>query len=562
MTNFYDAFDTTFELIERTIQQESTSGCNVAVLFLTDGVISKGPGAQEVIDLVSSKATEIKSKYDRDLYLFTYSLGLAADTDVPKRIACETGGMWTQVEDAVFGGNIVSAMASYYKLFALGLGEGDNTDFVAMVEPYPDFNTGKMMITVSAPVYDRSVRPPLLLGVVGIDSFVDALEQTLGVDASSTLLLDRFIALSTARCPRRNLTGCELDALRSLGGGDQAICGDCPAVDTGGGDYVGIVPQPCGGGRDLPHNVWANTDHASSSYEEKACCHLGGSAPSEHSIDFHTVEETPAVDVDTQSVNTVDASDTVNTANTVNTSNTVVVILASIVAGFVIVIVLVIICCIILFWRKQDEKKPPTQPQNTGNEGIPNDVLNDILSINTASDPPVQTRFPGAAESMDVTWQQYSSYHSILAHTAEEKGLYPAQKYWKKWNPERKQEGKKLPTQPKNTRKGRIPNHTVSTDSDPPVQPSFPGAAESMDMISKKKKLPTQPQHTRKGGIPHHTISTDADPPVHADPPIQPPFPGSAESLDITWEQYGNYHSVMVHTVGEEDNQGNPQQRR
>ena len=133
------------------------------------------------------------------------------------------------------------------KLFALALGEGDNTDFVAMVEPYPNFNTGKMMITLSTPVYDRSVRPPLL-GVVGIDLFMDALEQTLGVDPSSTLMLNRFLALSTTRCPCLNLTGRELDALRYLGGGDRAICRDCPLVDTGGGNYVGILPQQCRGG--------------------------------------------------------------------------------------------------------------------------------------------------------------------------------------------------------------------------------------------------------------------------------------------------------------------------
>merc|ERR1711957_849050 len=68
----------------------------------------------------------------------------------------------------------------------------------------------------------------------------------------------------------------------------------------------------------------------------KACCNLGGSAPSEHPTDFHIVEETPDVDVETQSVNTVDDSNTVKTSNTVNTSSTAVVILTSIVPGFVI----------------------------------------------------------------------------------------------------------------------------------------------------------------------------------------------------------------------------------
>mmetsp|Transcript_6412 Transcript_6412/g.13432 ORF Transcript_6412/g.13432 Transcript_6412/m.13432 type:complete len:665 (-) Transcript_6412:123-2117(-) len=372
-TNFYDAFDKTFELIERTIQQESTSGCNVAVLFLTDGVISYGPGAEEVINLVSSKATEIKSKYDRDFYLFSYSLGLAADSDVPKRLACETGGIWAQVDDAVYGGDIVSAMAGYYKLFALGLGEGDNADFVSIVEPYPDFSTGKMITTVSAPVYDRNVSPPLLLGVVGIDSYMDALEQVLGVDASSTAMLNRFIALSTARCPRLNLTGCELDALRYLGGGDQAICGDCPSVDNGGGSYVGIVPQQCRGVSDLPRNVWANNDNIRFSFEEKACCKLEGTiAPTGYPSDKDT--RYPS-----------------DTSNTDKTSNT---------AAITIAVVGVLALFAFLFcMRKQARNKQSMQPQNTENNGVPcNEVKTPYKNAGIASAPPVPLPSPVSPE--------------------------------------------------------------------------------------------------------------------------------------------------------------------
>ena len=46
-TNFAAAFQTTFDTLDKTIQAESTSGCNIAVLFMTDGQISQGPGPEE-----------------------------------------------------------------------------------------------------------------------------------------------------------------------------------------------------------------------------------------------------------------------------------------------------------------------------------------------------------------------------------------------------------------------------------------------------------------------------------------------------------------------------------
>ena len=182
-------------------------------------------------------------------------------------------------------GDLVSAMSAYYKLFALGLGEGGNEDFAAWVEPYEFASpAGKMGTTVSAPVFDRSVTPPLFLGVVANDRFVvttilffqsvyviiltkvslfipplhsymDAFEQVLGEDATSSTMLERFVLLSTARCPRIDLTECELDALRFLGGGEQATCGVCNSTT-----YAGIVPEKCPFQSDLPNNLWHNME--------------------------------------------------------------------------------------------------------------------------------------------------------------------------------------------------------------------------------------------------------------------------------------------------------------
>mmetsp|Transcript_21013 Transcript_21013/g.42902 ORF Transcript_21013/g.42902 Transcript_21013/m.42902 type:complete len:692 (-) Transcript_21013:160-2235(-) len=274
-TNFGAAFSTAFNAIDTTIRQESTSGCNIAVLFMTDGQITEGIGANSVISLVNEQIRDLSTRYGRKAVVLTFSLGVNADHDVTKTIACQTNGIWTPVDDLAFGGDLVSAMSSYYKLFALGLGEGDNGDFTAWVEPYMFFTEGKMGTTVSAPVYDRSVDPPLFLGVVAVDSLMDALEQVLGEDATSSAMLERFVLLSTARCPRLNLTECELDALRYLGGGEDATCGKCTSGRSG------IVPEQCRAVSDLPRDLWANTEYDGKEYHERACCELGESSPSD-----------------------------------------------------------------------------------------------------------------------------------------------------------------------------------------------------------------------------------------------------------------------------------------
>ena len=217
-TNFHDAFDTASNALDKTIRKKATSGCNIAIIFLTDGQFTIGPKEEEVIDLVNARTEQLATNFNRKATVLAFSLGAQADHSVTKSIACSTNGIWTPVAD--FDNNLVSAMSSYYKLFALGLAEGGNEDFAAWVEPYPFANpVGRTGTTASVPVYDRAVSPPLFLGVIAKDMYTDALERVLEEDTASSTVLDRFVLLSTARCPRTERTECESDALRFLGGG-------------------------------------------------------------------------------------------------------------------------------------------------------------------------------------------------------------------------------------------------------------------------------------------------------------------------------------------------------
>eukprot|EP00984_Skeletonema_dohrnii_P010400 scaffold4049_cov100-Skeletonema_dohrnii-CCMP3373.AAC.1 len=167
-------------------------------------------------------------------------------------------------------------MASYYKLFTLGL--GDDTEFTAWVEPYEFFSAKKMGTTNSAPVFDRYVDPPLFLGVVANDVYLDAFEQVLGENAQSSTMLQRFIRLSTAQCPKIDLSECQLEGLRYLAGGEEATCGICNSSDS---DYPGIIPTECPFKPDLPKNLWQNTDVEGVKYTDRTCCEIGSNFPSE-----------------------------------------------------------------------------------------------------------------------------------------------------------------------------------------------------------------------------------------------------------------------------------------
>ena len=155
-TNLREAFTTAFDAIETSLSTGPS-----AILFMTDGKIGENmtPDEKEVetktfIDLINKRIEQLSRK----VTIFTYFLGLEADRTETKTIACNTGGIWTPV-DWTDCGNLVGTMSSYYRLFALG-----NQNAVTWVDTYKDFFRGVMGTTVSVPVYDLDVDPPILLG--------------------------------------------------------------------------------------------------------------------------------------------------------------------------------------------------------------------------------------------------------------------------------------------------------------------------------------------------------------------------------------------------------------
>jgi hypothetical protein len=162
ITNFRAAFTTAFDAIDNTVAVKDLPSGPIAILFMTDGKIEENPHnttkeeeTKEVIDLIKERTNQLSDK-GKNVTIFTYSLGGEADRTVTKTIACDTGGIWTPVKDC---GNLVGKMSSYYKLFALG-----NQNAVTWVDTYKFTSRGVNGTTVSVPVYDQEVDPPIFLG--------------------------------------------------------------------------------------------------------------------------------------------------------------------------------------------------------------------------------------------------------------------------------------------------------------------------------------------------------------------------------------------------------------
>jgi hypothetical protein len=264
-TNFFDAFDLAFSTMDDTIAQELNVDCNSAILFLTDGKMNLPEGMTEdgVIGLVTSRLAQAEAATGHPTFLFTYSVNEHVEDvhSFPRRIACSTdNGVWSKIVDA---SKIVDSLASYYKLFALGLGQNGNEDFVSWVEPYYFATGGILGTTVSTPIYDRTKNPHLFLGVAGFDFTLAAIDKALGLEAGSQEALDQVVLASTARCPSLHLSLCELESFRRQGAaGSEALCTSNCTED----DFVQIEAEECPFVHDYPQDLWQNNDDQGVAY--------------------------------------------------------------------------------------------------------------------------------------------------------------------------------------------------------------------------------------------------------------------------------------------------------
>lgn len=279
-TNFQDAFETAFDVLDRTSTQERLNDCNSAILFLTDGEMTHPENVTEAMvrDYVNQRIEAAHAKTGKPVFLFTYSVAFEDEEDVhafPKELACSTmNGVWGKIDDA---DEIFDSLTGYQRLFSLGLGDSRNEGFTAWIEPYIFETGGVVGSTVSAPVYDRTKDPPLFLGVAAVDLRLSAVEAVLGNESDALTSLENLSGRESARCPSLDLQLCQLESFRRQGkAGNAALCtSNCTST------FIDIEEQPCSGVSDYPTQLFANDLNKGKHYPERACCRVGENFPSD-----------------------------------------------------------------------------------------------------------------------------------------------------------------------------------------------------------------------------------------------------------------------------------------
>jgi hypothetical protein len=281
-TNFINAFAAAFQVLQDSFAIERHVACNTAILFLTDGEATSPDEytveqrESETMNLVTVGLRDLEQRLGYPVFLFTYSISenQAAAHRFPRELACGSTdrGIWSKIVDE---DEIVKSLTSYYNVFSLGLGGGDNADFTAWVEPYAFATGGIMGTTVSAPVYDRTVNPPQFLGAVGVDFPLVAIDKTL--DGDSQKSLDAIVKRSKAVCPTLGLSHCALESFRRRGvAGDEALC----TTSCNETDFVALEAEKCPTISDYPRDLIADRSFKGRSYTERTCCKVGVDEPS------------------------------------------------------------------------------------------------------------------------------------------------------------------------------------------------------------------------------------------------------------------------------------------
>eukprot|EP00979_Chaetoceros_neogracilis_P005874 scaffold1133_cov294-Chaetoceros_neogracile.AAC.19 len=274
-TVYSNGFDKAFDIFEKSNSVEVSTSCRQAILFVTDGAMGAGETEQDLFKKIDQERKQYTLNDKKPPVIFTYSFGDSASEEVPQNLACRYDGVWSRISDEE---NLADSMGGYYKYFSYGLGDQRNDDFVAWVSPYLYANGGSLGTTASAPVYDRSSEHPILVGVVGFDFTLAAMERALGEEGreSRDIIIEDIVERSIAKCPIFNLTDCQMESLRMYGtdptGFPAAICYDtCPS------DIPSLESVYCTTEDLSSVSLWNNVNVRNYSFEERACCNVGES---------------------------------------------------------------------------------------------------------------------------------------------------------------------------------------------------------------------------------------------------------------------------------------------
>jgi len=268
-SNFELCFNEAFGVMQQNDEIVS-AGSQIAIMFFTDGAktIFESSKEDSLINSIKEKVQNYKSNNMESPVFFTFSYP-DSDSKLAKTIACETNGVWSGIDVK----HEWDTLKPYYNYLSLGLSDPQKKDYVTWVEPYKFLSGQGRGPSVSAPVYDRSVYPPVLAGVVAMLITMDDLKRATGVqneDLILKLIQDR-VHQSVPKNSKIQLNHCQMESLRYREKYNATCSDSCPNITIFGVNKCTNVTYP----EKTLNNK--NLSDKAYTYEERACCHVNRS---------------------------------------------------------------------------------------------------------------------------------------------------------------------------------------------------------------------------------------------------------------------------------------------
>ena len=205
-TNFLSAFEKAFNTLKDSNVSDNTSNCTPIIIFLTDGfnndTLQDDPN-KYLLEQIDAYQDEYEALTGKRAIIFTISMSNAADTNLPRQIACRNNGTWDHV---LSGRNPISQMTRYINYLAESI---RNTTDVRWSNPYMDYYGLGRMVTVSKAVFDIDGQ---LAGVVGTDVTFDEIREQSGINDDLTII-NQLIHRSSI-CKDMTIDNCKKQQLR------------------------------------------------------------------------------------------------------------------------------------------------------------------------------------------------------------------------------------------------------------------------------------------------------------------------------------------------------------
>lgn len=112
-TNYFAAFNLTFELLSKLSQSSDCNQSENIVLFLTDG--KPNDDESELFQLIDNRTASLP------IILFTYGLGDTVDTNLLKEMSCRYGGINFNINNANTQSKLTEVMREYYVFLSSGI---------------------------------------------------------------------------------------------------------------------------------------------------------------------------------------------------------------------------------------------------------------------------------------------------------------------------------------------------------------------------------------------------------------------------------------------------------